>query len=191
MVNRLRSIAGLLGLATMVVFSALIVTAPAASAQPLETAHRATSSARPEAASIVHPDIFIGDFILKNTATKRCVDDSARFGLRMFTCNNESFQEWRIDSFNSSNTIIRFQNLNTHACIQKFPQRLGTNACSTTVTAQRFFDSTFERNGHLEAWFQLTVSDFGCLSDSTSLGLHSGNCTNDPSDTPSLVWQLD
>lgn len=108
----------------------------------------------------------------QNENTLRCMDDSTTYGLRAFSCNGLSYQEFNVHVWNDGTREL--QNINTGRCVDD----------STTYGLRAYpcNSSTYQ------SWWILHFSDGSigfqnqntgrCIDDSASYGLRAFGCNS-------------
>lgn len=119
-----------------------------------------------------------GVYFMVNQGTKRCLDDSKAFGLRMFGCNGQTFQQWRLHGLNESGTAWTIENENTKSCVQgSSTGALFTLPCNG-LSVQAWWVGSFMSGDDPVAWFQNQKTN-ACLQDTVAHGLEAVGCNTD------------
>lgn len=117
----------------------------------------------------------------RNGATGDCLDDSAAYDLRTFTCNGLNYQQWTVHVWGDGTR--RLENVQTGNCVYDSDEVVMEAACDSSQH---------------ESWYVTHWADGGatfenqatgmCLDDSSDYGLRTYPCAPAGVESPYQTW---
>ncbi|MBM7786080.1 RICIN domain-containing protein [Tenggerimyces flavus] len=110
----------------------------------------------------------------KNQWTKKCLDDSSAHGVRTFTCNGTSYQQWKVHVWGDQTRQLRSNS--TGKCLDDSNLGLRTFNCWPGSDARSKFQSWYVHRWN-DGTIQFKNQTTGrCLDDTGGKGLRAIKC---------------